>query len=167
MALVYIGIGSNLDKERHVPAAICDLLLQFPDSRVSPIFESEAVNCSGDNYFNLVMECPTSLSITALQLYLKQLELQHGRQLEDQRYAPRTLDLDLLLFDDVVQSSTPILPRPEITTNAFVLWPLALLAPQLMHPVLNVSMQSLWLAFDKSTQALQLAPLQWSAEYNR
>ena len=166
MALVYISIGSNLDKERHVPAAIRDLLQQFPGSRVSPIFESEAVNYSGDNYLNLVVECPTSLAIPELQHYLKQLERRHGRQPDDQRYAPRTLDLDLLLFDDVVQSVIPILPRPEITTNAFVLWPLALLAPQLMHPELQVSMQSLWQAFDKSTQVLQLAPLQWSAEYN-
>jgi 2-amino-4-hydroxy-6-hydroxymethyldihydropteridine diphosphokinase len=166
MALVYIGIGSNIDKEHHVPAAIAELERLFGQLRVSPIFESVAVNCIGDNctgenYYNLVVECETELTINGLMQLLKQLEIKQGRKPTDRRYEPRTLDLDLLLYDNIVQSAIPILPRPEILHNAFVLWPLAQLAPALIHPQQGVSMAALWQAFDKSKQQLALAPLQW------
>jgi len=161
MALVYIGIGSNIDKEYHVANALQDLEQIFDNCRISPIFESAAVNCSGDNYYNLVVEFTTSLSITALMQRLKDLEITHGRKATDRRYAPRTLDLDLLLFDNIIQSSAPILPRPEILHHAFVLWPLAEFAPDLLHPELGISMAQLWHDFDKSTQALKLAEWQW------
>lgn len=161
MALVYIGIGSNIDKEYHVANALQDLDKLFEHCRVSPVFESAAVNCTGDNYYNLVVEFTTSLSINALMQCLKDLEITHGRKATDRRYAPRTLDLDLLLFDNVIQSISPVLPRPEIVYHAFVLWPLAELAPDLCHPVSGLSMAELWRDFDKSTQVLTLAQWQW------
>lgn len=161
MALVHIGIGSNINKEVNVANALQDLDNMFDNCRVSPIFESAAVNCTGDNYYNLVMEFTTSLSITALMQCLKDLEITHGRKATDRRYAPRTLDLDLLLFDNVIQSKSPILPRPEILYHAFVLWPLAELAPNLCHPEKGITMAELWRDFDKSTQVLALAKWQW------
>lgn len=161
MSLVYVGIGSNIDKERHIFAALTDLNDLFDDMRVSPIFESEAVNCCGENYYNLVVEFTTELSISRLQENLKSLEVKHGRKVTDKRYAPRTLDLDILLVDAVIQVTKPILPRPEILENAFVLWPLAELASELIHPLAQVSVAELWQAFDKSSQQLQLAPWQW------
>ena len=161
MALIYVGIGSNIDKERHILAALTDLDNLFTNIRVSPIFESEAVNCSGANYYNLVVEFKSTMSVSALQQTLKSLEIKHGRKATDKRYAPRTLDLDILLVDDLIQTSSPILPRPEILENAFVLWPLAELAPDLLHPQLGIAVSELWQAFDKSSQQLMLAPLQW------
>ena len=161
MALVYIGIGSNIDKEYHVANALRDLGNMFDSCRVSPIFESAAVNCTGDNYYNLVVEFTTSLSLSELTQCLKDLETTHGRKATDRRYAPRTLDLDLLLFDNIIQSEMPMLPRAEILYHAFVLWPLAELAPDLRHPVSGISMAELWRDFDKSTQVLQLAKWQW------
>ncbi len=161
MALVYIGIGSNVEKERHVPAVLTELKALFSSLRVSPIYESVAVGCEGANYFNLVAEFETSLSVDELQLRLKALEQKHGRKASDVRYAPRTIDLDLLLYDDLIRYEPPMLPRPEIIYNAFVLWPLAELAPDLRHPQLNQTMASLWHAFDKSKQTLSLATLQW------
>ena len=161
MALVYIGIGSNIDKEYHVANALQDLDKRFDDCRVSPIFESAAVNCTGDNYYNLVMEFTTSLSIHELMQCLKDLEIIHGRKATDRRYAPRTLDLDLLLFDNIIQSTPPVLPRPEIIYHAFVIWPLYELAPDLRHPGSVLSMAELWRDFDKSTQVLRLAEWQW------
>lgn len=161
MALVYIGIGSNIDKEYHVANALRDIHDIFDNCRVSPIFESVAVNCSGDNYYNLVVEFTTSLSINELMQRLKDLEISHGRKATDRRYAPRTLDLDLLLYDNVIQSKLPILPRPEILHHAFVLWPLADLSPELLHPELGISMAELWRDFDKTTQVLKLAEWQW------
>lgn len=162
MALVYIGIGSNVDKEIYVPAVLSELRTRFPSLRVSPIYESVAVDCVGANYFNLVAEFETALTVDELQLLLKALERKHGRKASDVRYAPRTIDLDLLLYDDLIRYELPMLPRPEITYNAFVLWPLAELAPGLVHPQLKQTMASLWHAFDKSKQTLSLAALQWS-----
>ncbi|QFI39100.1 2-amino-4-hydroxy-6-hydroxymethyldihydropteridine diphosphokinase [Moritella marina ATCC 15381] len=163
MALVHIGVGSNINKEVNVANALQDLDIMFDNCRVSSIFESAAVNCTGDNYYNLVVEFTTSLSITALMQCLKDLEITHGRKATDRRYAPRTLDLDLLLFDNVIQSESPVLPRPEILYHAFVLWPLAELAPDLCHPESGMTMAALWRDFDKSTQVLALAQWQWPA----
>jgi len=164
MALVYVGIGSNIDKERHIFNTLTDLNELFDELQVSPIFESEAVNCCGANYYNLVVEFTTELSISALQQELKTLEIKNGKKSTDKRYAPRTIDLDILLVDDVIQAAEPILPRPEILHNAFVLWPLAELAGELIHPQEQVSIAQLWQAFDKSSQQLQLAPWQWQTE---
>lgn len=166
MALVYVGIGSNIDKKRHISAVLLDMEIVFDELRVSPIFESEAVNCSGANYYNLVVELTTELSISALQQTLKSLEIKHGKKPSDKRYEPRTIDLDILLVDDVIRVADPILPRPEILHNAFVLWPLAELAGDVIHPQAQVSITQLWQAFDKSSQQLQLAPWQWQAQHS-
>lgn len=162
MALVYVGIGSNIDKEHYVIAALTDLDAMFEGLRVSPIFESEAINCTGENYYNLVVEFDSLLSVAELLQSLKKLEVKHGRKPTDKRYAPRTLDLDLLLVGNIIHTDTPLLPRPEILHNAFVLWPLAELAPNLIHPEVGSTMIDLWQQFDKSSQRLSLASVQWS-----
>ncbi|MCW8995998.1 MAG: 2-amino-4-hydroxy-6-hydroxymethyldihydropteridine diphosphokinase, partial [Psychromonas sp.] len=87
------------------------------------------------------------------------IELQHGRAENAIKFAPRTLDLDLLLYDQQVDKSIN-LPRAEITENAFVLKPLAELAPCLKHPVLNKTYQALWETYPKEKQKL------WKIEHD-
>ena len=93
---------------------------------------------------------------------LKQIEDENGRVRGSEKFAPRTLDLDLLTYDDTVIDNPIVLPREEILYNAFVLRPLADLVPQHMHPLVKKTYQSLWQQYDKQKQNLWVADYTWS-----
>ena len=81
---------------------------------------------------------------------------------QEKKFCSRTLDLDLLTYDDVVIDTPVRLPREEILYNAFVLWPLAELVPEGIHPTTGKSYAQLWRAFDKQKQRLQPINFTWS-----
>ena len=87
--------------------------------------------------------------------------MNHGRLVGAKKFSPRTLDLDLLLYDYVVCETPVTLPRAEIVNNAFVLWPLAELAPELIHPLVDKSYASLWQEYDKESQRLWPVMFEW------
>ena len=92
---------------------------------------------------------------------MREIEFSYGRSVNAKKFSPRTLDLDLLLFDDLITETPAQLPRDEIDKNAFVLWPLSEIAPDLIHPTLNKSYQSLWQDYDKSRQQLKIVKQCW------
>ncbi|MCQ3971417.1 2-amino-4-hydroxy-6-hydroxymethyldihydropteridine diphosphokinase, partial [Klebsiella pneumoniae] len=103
------------------------------DMRCSPVFESLAVGYKGDNFYNLVVAGYTDLPLTELDRRLKFIEADNGRYAPDRKGLP--LDIDVLLYGELVGNFHGLLlPRAEILKNAFVLWPLALLAPTVKHP---------------------------------
>ena len=108
----------------------------------------------GNNFYNLVAAATTDLTLEEVCALLKQIEREHGRTPADKKFSPRTLDLDLLFFDDVICDTPAQLPRDEITKNAFVLWPLAEVAGEFSHPVENKSVAQLWQEYDKTKQKL-------------
>lgn len=153
MAQVFIGIGSSINRLENIQSGLASLKKVFGKLTVSAIYESEAVGFNGGNFYNLVVELHTVLSPEKLIAQLKKIEVQYGRPLKTIKFAPRTLDLDLLLYDQEVDSSIN-LPRAEITKNAFVLKPLAELAPQLKHPLLGETYQHLWDNYPQNSQKL-------------
>ncbi|GIU21183.1 MULTISPECIES: 2-amino-4-hydroxy-6-hydroxymethyldihydropteridine diphosphokinase [unclassified Shewanella] len=163
MATIFISLGSNIDPERHLKAALTDLDTHFDSLELSSVFESEAVGFEGTNFLNMVVAAQTQLSISDVVSCFKEIEQSHGRVKGAKKFAPRTLDLDLLLYDDTVSEQPIELPRAEILYNAFVLWPLAEIAPTLNHPVVNQSYQALWNDYDKSQQSLWPVEFSWSA----
>jgi 2-amino-4-hydroxy-6-hydroxymethyldihydropteridine diphosphokinase len=145
MACVYLSLGSNIDRYRHLTTALDALAEEFINVTVSTVYESEAVGFDGDNFLNFVACIETSNSVSELSLFLKKIEDQSGRNRKTPRFSARTLDIDILTYDKhvgVIDGVT--LPRAEITENAFVLKPLADLAPAQLHPVLGVSYHELW-----------------------
>ena len=155
MARIYISIGSNIERERHVRAALAALRAQFSNLLCSSIYESEPVGFQGDNFFNAVAACDTEKSVRQVAQSLAAIEAQHGRVRSAERFAARTLDLDLLLYgDQVVQEQDIKLPRAEILTNAFVLCPLAQIAPDTQHPVVGKTYAELWRDFPRTEQRL-------------
>lgn len=160
---VYLGLGSNQRPDFHIHRALDALHQCFERMRVSPIYESAAVGFSGDNFLNLVVEVATALSVGELLHKLRDIENQNGRDRAAPRFSGRTLDIDILLYGDAVGTVDGVkLPRAEILENAFVLQPLADLAPELVHPSANKNMATLWQEYDKNRQRLWPATFVWA-----
>lgn len=159
---IYISVGSNVDREKNTLAGIEGLNREFEDIRLSTVYESEAVGFDGSHFYNLVVEAKTTLSISDVCKALKKIEDENGRIRGDKKFAPRTLDLDLLLYDDVVTDEGVQLPRDEICFNAFVLLPLSELAPQMQHPTSRKTFEAMWLEFEKDAQNLWPIEFNWS-----
>ena len=136
----YIGIGANLgDARANVEDAI-EMLRQLHDctlAGVSSLYRTAPIDSSGDDYINAVARLQTALEPEALLQALHGIEQAHGRQ-RPYRNAPRTLDLDLLLYGDrVINSPTLTVPHPRLTERAFVLMPLLEIEPQVVVPGLG------------------------------
>ena len=163
MTRIYISLGSNIERERHIRAGLDALQTEFGELQVSRVFESEAVGFNGRPFYNLVVGADTELPLATLCQRLRAMEFAHGREPDAKKFAPRTLDLDLLLYGELVCETPLVLPRGEILTNAFVLWPLAELAPGLRHPIDGRTMYELWECYDKASQQLNPIPFHWEA----
>lgn len=154
MARIYISLGSNIDREWHVRAAVRELQAVFGSLQLSRVFESEAVGFQGDAFLNMVIGAETDLPVAQVIAAFKQIEDRYGRVRDGVKYCGRNLDLDLLLYDDLVCQQPVELPRAEILHNAFVLWPLAELAPQTCHPVTGQTFALLWQQYPQAAQQL-------------
>ena len=153
MAQVFVGIGSSINKQENIRLGIQALQASFGPLQISPIYESEAVGFNGCNFYNLVVAFNSTLAPRDLIKTFKTLEIKQGRAKNAKKFAPRTLDLDLLLYEQTIDKAID-LPRAEILKNAFVLQPLSQLAPDLKHPILNTTYQALWDNFPKAEQKL-------------
>jgi len=161
MARIYISIGSNIEKEKYVNLGLSALNEAFESLEASSLYECESVGFDGPVFYNLAVGATTSMSLAQVASLLKDIEYAHGRSPTAKKFEPRTLDLDLLLYDDVICDEPAQLPRQEITENAFVLWPLAEIAGSMVHPIIGETYQCLWDAYDKSRQQIIQLPLAW------
>ena len=147
----YISIGSNIDKETHIAASLLALERDFGALTVSSVYESEAVGFSGDVFHNLIVGFDSELDVKNVAKQLRQIELDNGRTRDSQKFSARTLDLDLILYGDLIISDGRLqIPRDEIERYAFVLEPLAEIAPASTHPISGISYSELWEKFDKT-----------------
>tara|TARA_B110000238_G_scaffold64157_1_gene70499 strand:+ start:626 stop:1114 length:489 start_codon:yes stop_codon:yes gene_type:complete len=136
MTYVYLGLGANIEPQASLKAGITALRSAFSQVQQSPVYRAPAVGMEGPDFLNMVVafECP--MSPPQLMHWIRTTEAKHGRQRPvgaDQRPSSHGLDMDLLLFGDLVDAAAN-LPRPDILTCAYVLHPLADLAPDLVHP---------------------------------
>lgn len=155
MAQVYVSIGSNIDRERNIGLALQRLTDDFGPLTQSSVFESAAVGFDSAPFYNLVVGFVTDDSPQQLQQALHEIETAGGRE-RTASLTARTLDLDLLLYDDlVIHEGRLVLPRDDITRYAFVLYPLAQIAPDVRHPVSGRRFADMWAAFDDPHQVLQ------------
>ncbi len=155
MATIYISLGSNINREENARAGVNALKQAFGNLTLSSVYESEAVGFNGDAFYNMVIACEVSTPVFETNQILRDIEDAHGRDRSGPKFSSRTLDLDLLLYDDLKLDENGLkLPRGEILKNAFVLWPLAEIAPDLKHPEAGISYAELWSAFDKSKETL-------------
>jgi 2-amino-4-hydroxy-6-hydroxymethyldihydropteridine diphosphokinase len=152
---VYVAAGSNVEPERHLALATELIRGEFPDVRVSPWYRNRAVGFEGADFINLVVGFTTQLSIHEVLSRLHAIEIACGRPREAPRWAPRSMDLDVLLYGDLILDEPRVkLPRPDLLKRAFMLGPLAALEPGLMHPTEKVTIGELWQRFDRSAHTL-------------
>jgi 2-amino-4-hydroxy-6-hydroxymethyldihydropteridine diphosphokinase len=135
--IAYIGLGANLGDARAALEAAIGEIAALPQTDLvarSSVYRSEPLEASGPDFLNAVVAVRTGLAPEALLAQLQAIESRHGRE-RPYRNAPRTLDLDLLLHGDTVQSTARLmLPHPRLHERAFVLVPLAEIAPALRIP---------------------------------
>ncbi len=150
MARVYVSIGSNIDKEANIRSALAALRQKFGKLLLSSVYQSQAVGFEGDDFHNLVVGFDTHTTPAQIAQSLRGIEDEHRRDRATQRFGPRTLDLDLLLYDDLIVDQNGLqLPRDEITQYAFVLCPLAEIAGELRHPRMGKPLRELWEDFQR------------------
>jgi 2-amino-4-hydroxy-6-hydroxymethyldihydropteridine diphosphokinase len=154
MAQVYVSVGSNVDREQNISAALQALTERYGDLRQSSVYESAAVGFDSAPFYNLVVGFSSQESPREIQGQLHDIEDRCGRQ-RTATLSARTLDLDLLLYDDLVLTDGKlVLPREDINQYAFVLGPLAEIAGSARHPVTGVSYADMWAAFGEQQQSL-------------
>ena len=159
----YISIGSNIDKDKNILASLRALEHYFGELTISSIYESDSVGFTGDTFYNLVVGFNSELSVKEVAKQLRQIELDNGRTRNSQKFSPRTLDLDLILYDDLVINDGRLqIPRDEIDRYAFVLEPLAEIAPTLKHPITHISYAELWEKFDKTNLKQKRVTPSWT-----
>ena len=160
---VYIGIGSNIDREANVRAAVQALRKRFGRLTLSNVYESEPIGFEGENFYNLGAALDTDESPEVIVALLHDIERQLGRKRSASHFASRTIDLDLLLYGDMVRDDATLrVPRPEVTDYACVLRPLSELAPGTRHPGNGETFTTLWARFDKTTQPLSPVALEFT-----
>jgi len=153
---VYVSAGSNVAPVENLRLACRELRKCFGELEISGVYRNPAVGFAGDDFLNLVLRFRTDESPAAIIAELERLHVLAGRVRGPDPFSSRTLDLDLLLYGDAVLSDSVIrVPREDIRKYAFVLGPLAELAPELRHPLTGETMAELWAAFDQSAHPLQ------------
>ena len=162
MARVYVGIGSNIEPERHIRSSLTALRRRFGSLTVSTVYANPAVGFAGDDFFNLVAGFETGLPVRTVVADLRNIEWNHRHRGDGPKFGPRALDLDLLLYDDLVLRENGLcIPRDEIVRHAFVLKPLAEVAGDRRHPLLGLTFAELWAAFDQSRETLTPVALEF------
>jgi 2-amino-4-hydroxy-6-hydroxymethyldihydropteridine diphosphokinase len=154
-AAVYVAVGSNVEPERHLAVAARELRREFPDARFSPWYRNRAVGFEGDDFINFVAGFTTTLPIEDVLPRLHAIEELCERPRGAPRWAPRTMDIDVLLYGDEIRDEPHLkLPRPDLLRRAFMLGPLADLAPDLLHPTEKLTIGELWKRFDRAAHPL-------------
>jgi 2-amino-4-hydroxy-6-hydroxymethyldihydropteridine diphosphokinase len=165
VTLAYVSGGSNLDAEANLKLAARALSARHPGTRYSRCYRNSAVGFEGPDFINFVAEVPVRGAPSLLKGELECIETQCGRPREAPKWAPRAMDLDILLFGDVVQDVPGlVLPRPDLLRWGFMLGPLAQLAPELLHPALHKSFAELWREFDQDAHPMTVEALDLNEE---
>lgn len=160
MAKAYLSLGSNLDPETHLRSGIAALRARFGELVLSPVYRTRAVGFDGGDFLNAAAVIETDLDPHALNAWLHALEDAHGRDRGGPRFGDRTLDIDIVLFDALVLEGggNLRLPRPELK-HAFVLKPLADIAPDVVVPTTGRTVAELWAVHPDRNQVMQVATL--------
>jgi 2-amino-4-hydroxy-6-hydroxymethyldihydropteridine diphosphokinase len=159
MPHVFVAAGSNVEPERNLAKAAAALAQEFPDIELSSWYRNKAVGFEGDDFINFVVGFTTDLPVHDVVAKLRAVEALCGRPPGAPKWAPRSMDLDILLYGDMVHEEPGLkLPRPDLLKRPFMLGPLAELAPDLRHPTADATIGELWQRFDRASHTMTRVP---------
>ncbi len=157
MATIYLGLGSNKLPEKNLRLGIGELRRCYGELQISAVYKNAAVGFAGDDFLNVVVQFRSNDTPLAI---CREIELIHnlaGRERTLNKWEARPLDIDLLLYNDLIMDEPPVrVPRSDILEYSFVLRPLAELAPELVHPVTGKSLLSHWQKYDAVSHPLEV-----------
>ncbi len=163
MNTVFVSVGSNIEREKNIRLGVDALRDCYGVLQLSSVYQSRAVGFAGNDFYNMVLSFECDHPVAAVAATLREIEVRYGRVRCCEKFSPRTLDLDILLFGDEDYRSEGVdIPRAEIETNAHVLQPLAELVPKQSHPFSGLSYQQLWQQFKAPEQSLWAVPFRWN-----
>ena len=158
----YVAAGSNVDPVVNLRKALDLLAARYESLRVSPAYRNAAVGFTGDDFVNLVVGIATAQPVRELLGELHAVEEACGRARLHPKWAPRAMDLDVLVYGDLVVDEPDLkLPRPDLVRRAYMLKPLVDLAPELRHPTLGTTMRELWRGVEATAPVLTPIDLGW------
>lgn len=156
MTRVYLSIGSNIDREINLRSSVRQIGESFRPLSLSSVYRTRAIGFDGDDFYNMAIGFDSTLTVDDIHATLRKIEDAQGRRRGVDKLCPRPLDIDLLLFGDLVRHSPIIdIPRGEIVRYAFVLLPLCEIAADLIHPENGQAIEEILRAFDAGDQPIR------------
>lgn len=160
---VYVAAGSNVEPQANLRRALATLHVHFAPLRVSRAYRNAAVGFEGEDFVNLVVGFETTAPVEDVVARLHEAEAACGRGRDAPKWAPRAMDLDILLYGDLVCERPGLrLPRPDLVRRAYMLGPAAEIAPDLRHPTLGLTLGELWQRFDRAVHPMQPVEIDWT-----
>lgn len=157
MAKVFAGLGSNIDPEDNLHLGVRELRARYGELQLSAVYRSKSVGFDGHDFLNLVACFETEASPESICEEIERIHELAGRDRNDGKWSARSLDIDLLLYDDLVVDDKPVrIPRNDVLEYSFVLRPLAELAPEFRHPVTGKTMREHWQEYDAASHPLEV-----------
>ncbi|WP_129642114.1 2-amino-4-hydroxy-6-hydroxymethyldihydropteridine diphosphokinase [Peristeroidobacter agariperforans] len=148
MTAVYVAAGSNVEPDKHLSVALRALASAYGPMTLSPAYKNKAVGFDGADFINLVVGFNTEDPVADVRKQLQKIEAACDRPPDAPKWAPRTMDLDILLFGDLVSNQPGlVIPRPDLVKRSYMLKPMADIAPDVRHPTLDRTMRELWESF--------------------
>jgi 2-amino-4-hydroxy-6-hydroxymethyldihydropteridine diphosphokinase len=152
---VFVAAGSNIEPLRHLGAALAGLARSYAPLTISPAYQNKAVGFEGDDFVNLVVGFATNDSLERVRTRLQEIETDCGRPRDAPKWAPRAMDLDILLYGDEVRNEAGlVVPRPDLLKRPYMLKPMCDIAPDVMHPTQQRTMRELWQSFEGKDHAM-------------
>lgn len=156
MASVYLGLGSNIDATNNLRLGVQELRRTYGELQLSAVYRSAPYGFAGDDFLNLVARLETTATPLEIHAELERIHALAGRARSGHAFVARTLDIDLLLYGQLVLDEPPVsVPRDDVLEYSFVLKPLAEMAPQLVHPVTGTLLAEAWAVFDQDCHPIE------------
>ena len=163
---VYVAAGSNVEPEHNLERACAEIAHTWHDTVFSRAYRNVAVGFDGPDFINLVCGFSAAQPLDSVIARLRAIETQCGRPRFAPKWASRTMDLDVLLYGDLVQKTSEYtLPRPDLLKRPYMLGPLAEIASDVMHPTAARTIGELWREFDRDGHEMSPVELRLPAAH--
>lgn len=152
---VYVAAGSNVEPGKYLARALRELAAAYGPLTLSPAYRNQAVGFTGDDFINLVVGFRTEDDVGQVRRQLQKIEAACDRPPDAPKWAPRTMDLDILLFGDLVSDAPGLkIPRPDLLKRPYMLRPIADIAPDVRHPLMGKTLRELWESFEGDAHSM-------------